>query len=236
MPRFDLIAFDADDTLWHNERLYHETQALFAQVLSPYASNEEIDKKLYQTESRNLAVYGYGIKAFALSMIEAAIEVSRGAISTDDISAIINQVKHMLSTRPELLPHTLETITTLSRSYPLMMITKGDLFDQENKVSHSGLGEYFKHVEILSEKHLDSYVQLLKRYNINPQHFLMVGNSMRSDILPILEMGASAVYIPYHLTWAHEKAEPPSAEQPGFFELEHMGLLPDLLQRLEQEN
>ncbi|MCE1253810.1 MAG: HAD family hydrolase [Anaerolineae bacterium] len=232
MPCFDLIAFDADDTLWHNERLYHETQALFARVLSPYADSETVDKKLYQTESRNLSIYGYGIKAFALSMIETAIEVSQGAVNSADISAILNQVKHMLSTRPELLPHTLETIQDLSRSYPLMMITKGDLFDQENKISHSGLGEYFKHIEILSEKHLENYRQLLERYQVAPQRFLMVGNSMRSDILPILEMGGSAVYIPYHLTWVHEMAEPPAAEQAGFYELEHMGLLPDLLKRL----
>ncbi len=234
MSRFEVIAFDADDTLWHNERLYVSAQARFKELLAHYHSPEWIDERLFQAEMRNLPHFGYGIKAFALSMIETAGDLTEGRISGHDIQAIIDAAKEMLAAEVELLEHVAETIARLADTYALMLITKGDLRDQETKIARSGLGPHFRHVEIVSDKSPESYSRLLKRHAIAPERFLMVGNSLRSDILPVLALGASAVYVPYRLTWAHEVAEPPSAEQPGYYELEHLGLLPGLLDRLEQ--
>lgn len=234
MSRFEVIAFDADDTLWHNERLYVSAQARFKELLAHYHSPEWIDERLFQAEMRNLPHFGYGIKAFALSMIETAVDLTEGRISGHDIQAIIDAAKEMLAAEVELLEHVAETIARLADTYALMLITKGDLRDQETKIARSGLGPHFRHVEIVSDKSPESYSRLLKRHAIAPERFLMVGNSLRSDILPVLALGASAVYVPYRLTWAHEVAEPPSAEQPGYYELEHLGLLPGLLDRLEQ--
>ncbi len=233
MSRFDVIAFDADDTLWHNERLFLSAQARFRDLLTHYHSPEWIDARLYQTELRNLPHFGYGIKAFALSMIETAVELTEGRISGRDIQVIIDAAKEMLSTEVELLDHVAETIPRLADSYALMLITKGDLRDQELKIARSGLAPHFRHVEIVSDKSPESYSRLLQHHGIPPERFLMVGNSLRSDILPVLALGASAVYVPHELTWAHEVADRPPAGQPGFYELEHLGLLRGLLERLE---
>ncbi len=235
MARFDVIAFDADDTLWHNERLFLSAQARFRDLLTHYHSPEWIDARLYQTELRNLPHFGYGIKAFALSMIETAVELTEGCISGRDIQVIIDAAKEMLSTEVELLDHVAGTIPRLADSYTLMLITKGDLRDQELKIARSGLAPHFRHVEIVSDKSPESYRRLLQRHGIPPERFLMVGNSLRSDILPVLALGASAVYVPHELTWAHEVADRPPAGQPGFYELEHLGLLPGLLERLEHD-
>ena len=234
MSRFETIAFDADDTLWHHERLYVNAQARFRQLLSHYQRPEWIDERLYQTEMHNLQHFGYGIKAFALSMIETALELTENRISGVDIQTIIDMAKAMLAADIELLEHAAETVATLAETYPLMVITKGDLRDQETKMARSGLAPYFRHVEIVSDKSRTSYAALLQRHTMAPSRFLMVGNSLRSDILPVLALGASAVYIPHHLTWAHELAEAPPTEHPGFYELEHLGLLPGLLLRLER--
>jgi putative hydrolase of the HAD superfamily len=234
MSRFEVIAFDADDTLWHNERLYLSVQAKFKQLLAQYHSPEWIDERLYQAETRNLQHFGYGIKAFALSMIETAIELTEGRIAGSDIQIIINSAKEMLAAEIELLEHVAETIASLANNYPLMLLTKGDLRDQEQKIKRSGLARHFHHIEIVSDKSRESYDRLLRRYGIAPERFLMVGNSLRSDILPVLALGANAVYIPYPFTWVHEAAEPPPAEQPGYYELEHFGLLPGLLEELER--
>lgn len=234
MSRFEVIAFDADDTLWHNERLYVSVQAKFKELLAHYHSPEWIDERLYQAEMRNLPHFGYGIKAFALSLIETAVELTEGRISGRDIQAIIDAAKEMLAAEVELLEHVAETIARLADTYALMLITKGDLRDQELKIARSGLAPHFRHIEIVSDKSPQSYRVLLKRHAIVPERFLMVGNSLRSDILPVLALGASAVYIPYQLTWMHEVADPPSAEQPGYYELEHVGLLPGLLEGLER--
>ena len=234
MSRFQVIAFDADDTLWHNERLYVNAQARFGELLAHYHSPEWIDERLYQAEMRNLPHFGYGIKAFALSMIETAVELTEGRISGRDIQLIMDTAKEMLAAEVELLEHAAETVADLAHSYALMLITKGDLHDQERKIARSGLGPHFQHVEIVSEKSRGTYTALLQRHAIPPERFLMVGNSLRSDILPVLALGASAVYVPYRLTWAHEVVEPPPAEQPGYFELEHLGLLPGLLELPER--
>ena len=235
MSRFDVIAFDADDTLWHNERLFVDAQAKFKQLLMQYHSPEWIEQRLYAAELRNLPHFGYGIKAFALSMIETAVELTEGRIAGRDIQTIVDAAKAMIAAEVELLDHVADTVAQLADTYALMLITKGDLRDQEAKIAGSGLGRHFRYVEIVSDKSPASYTLLLERYNIPPQRFLMVGNSLRSDILPVLELGGCAVYVPYSLTWAYEAADHPAAEQPGFYEIEHVGRLPQLLQALERD-
>jgi putative hydrolase of the HAD superfamily len=234
MPHFEVIAFDADDTLWHNERLYVNAQAKFKALLTQYHSADWIDARLYEAELRNLPHFGYGIKAFALSMIETAVELTEGRIAGHDIQVIIDAAKEMLAAEVELLAYSAETITRLADVYALMLITKGDLRDQEAKIARSGLAAHFRYIEIVSEKNPECYAGLLKRYAIAPEHFLMVGNSLRSDIMPVLSLGAHAVYVPYQLTWAHEVIDPPPAVQAGFYELEHLGQLPALLEKLER--
>lgn len=235
VPIFDLIAFDADDTLWHNERLYAEAQAAFARLLAQYQTTEWIHQHLYRTETRNLQHFGYGAKAFALSMIETALEITEGRIAGRDIQAIIDLVRGMLTADVALLDHVAETIPLLAERYPLLVITKGDLLDQERKVARSGLAEYFQHVEVVSHKTHTTYERLLMRHGFPPARVLMVGNSLRSDILPILELGGQAAYIPYELTWLHEAADLPSVGTPGYHQLAHMGQLPALLEELERE-
>ena len=230
---FDVIAFDADDTLWHNERLYHQAQARFARLLAAYHPAEWVNARLDQTETRNIAHFGYGIKSFALSMIETAVELTEGRISGQDIRAIIDLAKEMLNAPVELLPYVKDTIPVLAARYRLMVISKGDLLDQENKIARSGLGDYFQAVEIVSEKDRSSYARVLKRHAIEPGCFLMVGNSLRSDILPVLELGGGAVYIPYEMVWAHEAGCLPPQDQAGYYALEHFGQLPALLERLQ---
>jgi putative hydrolase of the HAD superfamily len=234
MSNFDVIAFDADDTLWHNERIYNAAQAKYHDLLVQYHSIEWIDDRLYQTEMHNLEHFGYGIKAFALSMIETAVELTEGRIAGSDIQKIIDIARGMLTAEVELLEHVDETIMALAKTYPLMVITKGDLRDQEMKINRSGLAQYFQHIEIVSDKNQAGYAALLQQHGIPPGRFLMVGNSLRSDILPVLALGAAAVYVPYSLTWAHESAEKPPSDTPRFYHLEHLGQLPDLLTKLEQ--
>lgn len=231
MKSLDLIAFDADDTLWHNERLYAQAQERFRGLLSIYHQPNWIDERLYQTEMRNLAHFGYGIKAFALSMIETAVELTEGRILGSDIQKIIDIARGMLTAEIELLDHVLETIQLLAQRYPLIVITKGDLLDQQNKMKRSGLAGYFRQVEVVSDKTQAGYAALLKEHGVEPSRFLMVGNSLRSDILPVLALGANAVYIPYEMIWAHETAETPLPDQPGFRQITHIGELPALLDR-----
>lgn len=202
--------------------------------MTQYHSPEWIEQRLYAAEIRNLPHFGYGIKAFALSMIETAVELTEGRISGRDIQTIIDAAKEMISSEVELLDFVAETVARLAATYALMLITKGDLRDQEQKIARSGLGEYFRFIEIVSDKSPQSYAALMQRHGIAPERLVMVGNSLRSDILPVLELGASAVYVPYLVTWAHEAADRPTSERPGFHELEHLGQLPALLQRLEQ--
>jgi putative hydrolase of the HAD superfamily len=235
MSAFDVIAFDADDTLWHTEVLYVEAQARFVQLLAHYHSPDWINQSLDQAEARNIAHFGYGIKSFALSMIETAVELTEGRISGQDIQVIVDLAKGMLNAEVRLLDHVADTIPVLADRYPLMLVTKGDLLDQESKIARSGLEEYFPRIEVVSDKTLDSYGRLLKDHSIPAGRFLMVGNSLRSDILPVIALGGRAVYIPYQLTWVHERAEKPPGEQPGFYQIEHLGLLPALLERLERE-
>jgi putative hydrolase of the HAD superfamily len=226
----DVIAFDADDTLWHNETLYTATQDRFKQLLSGYRGTDGIDQVLHETEMRNLQHYGYGIKSFALSMIETAIELTDGRVRGTEIREIIGFAREMLKAPVQLLEGVEEVIHTLSESHQLMIITKGDLFDQESKIVRSGLAEYFTHVEIVSQKTEDTYKTLQTKHNIHPERFLMVGNSLKSDILPVLAVGGQAVYIPYHTTWTHEVVADPDEGPKGYFELTNIGFLPALVQ------
>jgi putative hydrolase of the HAD superfamily len=234
LSAFDLIAFDADDTLWDNERLYIDAQKRFAQLLANYHDPDWISERLYQTETRNIQHFGYGIKSFVLSMIETAIELTEGRVSGGDILELVNIAKKMMSADVQLLDHVSQTIPQVAEQHRLMVITKGDLLDQETKIARSGLGDYFQYVEVVSQKTSELYGRLLKKYSIEPGRFMMVGNSIRSDILPVLELGGSAIYIPYGATWLHEAAEPPPPGQAGYYQLEHLGQLPALLECIER--
>jgi putative hydrolase of the HAD superfamily len=229
----DVVAFDADDTLWHNEVLYALTQERLERLLAPYHHDGRVQEELYRTEMQNLAYFGYGIKGFALSMIETAIRLSGGQIEASVIQEIIGLAKEMVQAPVQLLDHVADVVAELAASYRLMLITKGDLFDQERKVARSGLVPYFGYVEIVSSKTPEIYRALLEKHGIAPERFLMVGNSLRSDVLPIVALGAHAVYIPYHVTWAHEVAAVDGDEPPAYVELQHIGLLPAWLEQFD---
>lgn len=228
----EMIAFDADDTLWHSEALYDRVQQEFRALLAPYCGDDGVMDELYETEMGNLPYWGYGIKGFALSMIETAIRVTGGQIGAQRIQKIIELVKEMKRAPLRLLPHVAEVVPALSESHRLMLITKGDLFDQEAKIASSGLASCFDHIEIVTDKTPDVYGTLLEKYGVEPRCFLMVGNSIRSDILPVLAVGARAVHIPYPITWTHEAVPVQGGKATGFVELEHIGLLPDLIGEL----
>jgi putative hydrolase of the HAD superfamily len=230
--KFELIAFDADDTLWHNEILYAAAQDKLEELLAGYADAETVAQRLYQTEMSNLQYYGYGIKSFTLSMIQTAIELTEGKIEGTEVMQIIGFAKEMLTSQTRLLDHAEETVRELAKSHELMLITKGDLLDQQAKLSRSGLGDCFRHVEVVSQKTQRVYQKLLAKYEIEPQRFLMVGNSLKSDILPVLALGGQAVYVPYHTTWAHEVVDSHPVGHDGYHELEHLGQLLQLIERL----
>jgi putative hydrolase of the HAD superfamily len=226
------IGFDADDTLWHNERLFAVTQDKFRALLAPYSDAEWIDKQLYTTETRNLAHFGYGIKGFTLSMIETAVELTGGRISGHEIGQLVEWGRTMLSSPVELLPDVEEVVAELGKSYPLLLITKGDLFDQESKLARSGLGGYFEKIEIVREKDASVYSAILTKHGIAPSNFLMVGNSLKSDILPVLAIGGKAAHIPYAITWQHEMAALLENGLNGYYPLESMAALPELVAQL----
>jgi putative hydrolase of the HAD superfamily len=191
--------------------------------------------ELYETEMANLPCFGYGIKSFALSMIETAIRLSGGEIPASEIQSIIDMAKAMKQAPVSLLDHVEDVIRVLAGTHRLMLITKGDLLDQERKVASSGLAPYFESVEVVTEKRADVYRDLLAKHRIAPERFMMVGNSLRSDVLPVVSLGARAVYIPYHITWAHETVPVHPDQAQGYVELEHIGLLPGLVGRLEKQ-
>lgn len=226
------IAFDADDTLWHNEIHYLHASEKLQQILSTYAHSETIEKRLAEIEINNVPLYGYGIKSYTLSMIETAIELSGNRISNNLIRQIIGLGQEMLSAKVYLFDKAEETLAALSTNHRLMLVTKGDLLEQEEKIKRSGLVEYFSHVEIIREKSTKSYLYLLDRYGLHPSEFMMVGNSLKSDIYPVMEIGAQAVYIPYHLTWAQELPEKSQTTQYQYHEIEYLAQLPELISKL----
>jgi putative hydrolase of the HAD superfamily len=231
----DLIAFDADDTLWHNERLYQATQDRFQELLAPYGQDGRAVTELYETEMQNLRYYGYGLKSFALSMIETAIRVTAGRIGGAEIQHIVGLAKEMIDTPVQLFDGVAEVVSTLAASHRLMLITKGDLLDQERKLAQSGLAPFFAYVEIVTDKTEAVYRSLLAQHQIAPQRFLMVGNSLRSDVLPVVALGGHAVYIPCDITWVHESATVEDEASRNYAELEHIGLLPAFVQELYQQ-
>ncbi len=199
-----VIAFDADDTLWVNETYFREVEHEFAKLLSKYETENKLDQELFKTEMKNLHLYGYGVKGFVLSMIEAALDLSNYKIDQKSILKIIDLGRQMLEKPIELLDGVEETLQALNTKYKLILATKGDLLDQERKLEKSNLTKYFHHIEVLSEKKPENYNKLLSHLDIKPQSFLMVGNSLKSDVLPLIEIGAKAIHVPFHTTWAHE--------------------------------
>ena len=224
-----VIGFDADDTLWHNENIFERVHERYRELLARYHDATTVDRTLLATELRNLELYGYGVKGFTLSAIETAIDLTAGKISAEEIRTLVKLGQEMLEHPVELLDGVAETLAELAGSYRLLLITKGDLRDQERKLAKSSLGARFHHVEILSEKDEPAYASLLQRHGIAPADFLMVGNSLKSDILPVLALGGMGAHVPYPLTWGHERVEH-RPDAPGrFFQLGSIRELPGVL-------
>jgi putative hydrolase of the HAD superfamily len=200
-----VIGFDADDTLWVNETYFREAEEEVGYLLSHYETPNKIDQELFRMEIKNLPIYGYGVKGFVLSMIEMALELSNNSVSNEVIGKILDIGKRMINRPIELLDGVEDVLKSLSKDYKLIVATKGDLLDQERKLEKSGLIDYFHHVEVLSEKQEANYSKLLKHLEINPLEFLMIGNSLKSDILPLVNIGSKAIHVPFHTTWEHEK-------------------------------
>ncbi len=229
----ETIAFDGDDTLWHNETLFSMTQERFRALLADHVGGDELDARLLATERENVAVYGYGVKGFTLSMIETAIEVTNGRVDGDTIYRILAFAKDQLNHPVELLSGVPETLAALATQYRLLLITKGDLFDQESKIARSGLAEVFDGIEVVAEKEPPTYQRIVRRYGIEPATLLMVGNSVKSDVLPVLAIGGQAALVEYHLTWELEHAERPHAHD-GYWELPDISHVPGLVDRLNE--
>jgi putative hydrolase of the HAD superfamily len=230
-----VLAFDGDDTLWHNESRFNLTQTALRELLHRHVPDADVDGHLFEMEMRNLSLYGYGVKAFTLSMIETAIQLTEGRIPAVDLQVILGWGKSMLTEPTELLDGVRESLLDVSARYSLLLITKGDLFDQESKLARSGLAEMFSGVEILSDKTVDTYRSLLKRRGIEPGEFVMVGNSLRSDIAPVVALGARAVHIPYHVTWHHEQVPEDSLPREGWHRLDTIAELSGLLGTIDRD-
>ncbi|MEH7828298.1 HAD family hydrolase [Gemmobacter denitrificans] len=229
--KITLVGFDADDTLWQNETFFRLTQARLESLLADFCDSATLHDRLIAAERRNLGHYGYGVKGFTLSMIETAIEVTQGRVSAQVIAEIMAAGREMLEHPIELLPHARAAVEQAAEQFHVVLITKGDLMDQERKLAQSGLGDLFHGVEIVSEKTADTYARLFTRHGARAESALMVGNSLKSDVLPVLAAGGFGVHVPHGLTWELERAEPP-AQHPRFFELEDLSGLNSLLGRL----
>lgn len=226
-----VIGFDADDTLWQNEQYYKLTEHHFRSLLSDYAEGEHVSERLLEAEKRNLAHYGFGIKGFTLSMIETALEITEGRVPSSVISEILGIGRDLLSHPVECLPHARDALKALSGKYFLVLITKGDLFDQERKLAQSGLGDYFDAVEIVSDKTATTYRRVFGKHGEGPERSMMIGNSLKSDIVPAIAAGAWGVFVPHELTWVLEHVDKPE-EAPRFREIPDLGHVPDLVASL----
>jgi putative hydrolase of the HAD superfamily len=202
-----VLAFDADDTLWVNEPYFREAEDKFCALLEDYLPHHSVAKELFKTELQNIPLYGYGVKGFMLSMVETALRISNNTVPPAVIEKALQYGKDLLDKPIEILEGVEETLQTLKGRYRLVVVTKGDLLDQERKLKKSGLEHYFHHIEIMSEKDEAGYTKLVKHLDIQPDEFLMMGNSLKSDVLPVLAIGGHAIHIPYHITWAHEAVE-----------------------------
>ncbi|PWE31308.1 HAD family hydrolase [Maritimibacter sp. 55A14] len=228
MPALTTIGFDADDTLWHNERFFRMTQDRFRALLADFAAPEDLDARLLAAERRNLGHYGFGVKGFTLSMIETAVEVTEDRVPAAVIREIMYSGREMLRHPIELLPHAAEAVAALAGEFRLVLITKGDLLDQERKLAQSGLGEMFDAVEIVSEKTAGTYTRAFATHGDGAERAMMVGNSLRSDVVPAIAAGSWGVHIPHEMTWELEHDEPPHGA-PRFRELGDLGDLPELI-------
>ena len=226
--RIKVIAFDADDTLWENETLFRQAEDDFCHLMRAYLPAEPCKNELFTIEMKNLPLYGYGIKPFTLSLIEAAITLSAGQVSNDDIQKIIGIGQEMLQAPNPLLEGVKEVLSTLAAKYRLVVATKGDLLDQERKLERSALAKYFHHIEVMSDKRPKNYLKLVAHLDISPEELLMVGNSINSDVNPVLDIGGSTVHIPFHTTWAHEIGKEP-LNHPLYLKIKSM---PELLSSL----
>jgi putative hydrolase of the HAD superfamily len=207
MKNLKVIAFDADDTLFINETYFAETEHKFCGLMEDYLSHQGISKELFKVEIDNLRLYGYGIKGYILSMIEAAMRISNNTLPVEIIAKILQYGKELLEKPIVLLDGVQETLEALYGKYKLVVATKGDLLDQRRKLHNSGLGHYFHHIEVMSDKQEIDYTDLIRRLEIKPEEFFMIGNSLKSDVLPVLAIGGHAIHIPFHTTWAHEKID-----------------------------
>lgn len=221
MNNIKVIAFDADDTLWVNEPHFQATEKKFCDMLEDYLPHHTISRELLSIEIANMRYYGFGVKGFMLSMIETAIKISDKTIGVEAIEKIIQIGKELLDTHNELIEGVEDVLATLQGKYRLVMATKGDLLDQERKLNNSGLAQYFHHIEIVSDKKEAEYTKLIKHLDIEPSEFLMIGNSLKSDILPVLNIGGHGFHVPYHTTWAFETVDK-HIEHPNFRELKNI--------------
>jgi putative hydrolase of the HAD superfamily len=229
MENLKVIAFDADDTLWVNEPYFQATEKKFCALLEDYLPHHTVSQELFKIEMQNLALYGYGAKAFMLSMIETVLHVTNNTFNPFIIKKTIEYGKELLNQPIELLDGVADVLEALKGKYRLVVATKGDLLDQERKLMKSGLEHYFHHIEIMSDKKEKDYQKLLRHLDVQPSEFLMIGNSLKSDVLPVLELGGWGVHIPYHTTWAHEQIEV-TVDNPRFMQLNTaIDLLPHLL-------
>ena len=226
--RLTAIGFDADDTLWHNERIFRLTEDRFTAMLSEHADASVVSARLLEAERSNIAYYGFGVKGFTLSMIETALEVTGGNVSSGVIREILKSGRDMLDHPVETLPHAKEVLDAVAGRYRVILITKGDLFDQERKLAQSGLGDYFDAVEIVADKSPERYTDIFHRHGDGARQSLMVGNSLKSDIVPVIQAGGWGVHIPHDLTWDLEHAEPPESH-PRFRRIDDLGKLPGIL-------
>lgn len=239
MPRraFELIAFDGDDTLWHNERSYREGRERFRRLLAGAGvvlGEDEIEACVNRTELRNLDYYGYGVSSFVLSLIETAIDLTGGRVAGSDLRGMIELARHMLTEEIELFPNVRDVLTELAASCRLMLITKGDLLHQTSKLDRSGLRDCFRFVEVVSHKTADVYAAILSRHDVPPNRFLMVGNSLRSDVLPAVEAGGWAVHVPAALSWSHEHADVPAHATRRYVEVAALEQLPGVIETIER--
>ena len=228
IEKIKVIGFDADDTLWVNETYFREAEHTFATYLEGYETQNKIDQELFKMEMKNLPVYGYGVKGFVLSMIESALEISHDKLPLSTIHKILEIGKGMINHPVEIIEGVEEVLENLSKKYRLIVLTKGDLLDQERKLEKSGLSKYFSHIEVLSEKKEMNYSNLLTHLQIPTEEFLMIGNSLKSDVLPIVAIGAQAVHIPFHTTWQHEMVAE-DHEKDSYLTLESINKLVDYL-------
>ena len=228
----ELIAFDADDTLWAHESIFHDATNKYKANLEHHVSHEVLEEKLYACERENLKHFGYGIKGFILSMIETAIEITEGQITAGEIQEMVDLGKWMLNHPVEVLPNVEDSLIKLKDQYKLIMITKGDLFDQEGKIARSGLVNHFEDIHIVSEKDEACYQRIFAQHKVRPEKALMVGNSLRSDILPVAKIGGLAVHIPFHVTWVLEQVEDHHLNGVSYHELSDIAMVPDFVREL----